>query len=191
MATPDAPESWTHRLVDQLEFHWGYHVRPRLEGLTDDEYFWEPVPDCWSVRPRAEAKTELVGGSGAYVIEAGFPEPDPAPVTTIAWRMAHLTVTCFGMRNEHHFDGPPMGFMEHEYPATAEDGLSDLDDAYRRWVDGAAALSAEAIEEPVGPAEGPFAEHPYASLILHINREAIHHSAEILLLRDLYARRVP
>jgi hypothetical protein len=38
----------------------------------------------------------------------------------------------------------------------------------------------------VGPAEGPFAEHPYAELVLHINREAIHHSAEVLLLRDLY-----
>jgi hypothetical protein len=28
-----------------------------------------------------------------------------------------------------------------------------------------------------------------AALVLHINREAIHHGAEILLLRDLYRHR--
>ena len=25
-------------------------IRSRVEGLTDDEFFWEPVPDCWTVR---------------------------------------------------------------------------------------------------------------------------------------------
>ena len=44
------------------------------------------------------------------------------------------------------------------------------------------------LSKPVGPAEGPFAEEPMATLVLHINREAIHHLAEIALLRDLYLR---
>jgi hypothetical protein len=34
-----------------------------------------------------------------------------------------------------------------------------------------------------------FAEYPMAGLVLHINREALHHGAEIALLRDLYANR--
>ena len=34
-----------------------------------------------------------------------------------------------------------------------------------------------------------YAEYPMAALVLHINREAIHHGAEIALLRDLYANR--
>ena len=42
---------------------------------------------------------------------------------------------------------------------------------------------------PCGPAEGPYADLPLAALVLHINREAIHHGAEIALLRDLYAHR--
>jgi hypothetical protein len=25
-------------------------LRQRLEGLSDDEYFWEPAPGCWTVR---------------------------------------------------------------------------------------------------------------------------------------------
>jgi hypothetical protein len=39
-----------------------------------------------------------------------------------------------------------------------------------------------------GSAEGPYAQFPLATLVLHINREAIHHGAEIALLRDLYLR---
>ena len=35
-------------------------------------------------------------------------------------------------------------------------------------------------------AEGPFAEAPLAALVLHINREVLHHGAEICLLRDLF-----
>ena len=54
---------------------------------------------------------------------------------------------------------------------------------------GVAELSLDDLARPVGPAEGPFAEHPYAELVLHINREVIHHGAEILLLRDLYRAR--
>ena len=34
---------WTHELVEQFDWHWTRHLRPRLDGLTDDEYLWEPV----------------------------------------------------------------------------------------------------------------------------------------------------
>ena len=40
---------------------------------------------------------------------------------------------------------------------------------------------------PCGPAEGPYADYPFIALILHINREMIHHGAEIACIRDLYA----
>ena len=43
------------------------------------------------------------------------------------------------------------------------------------------------LAEPVGEAEGAYAAYPYAALLLHIHREAIHHMAEVALLRDLYA----
>ena len=43
--------SMTTQLTEQLEFHWEHALRPRLDGLTDDEYFWQPVPDCWTVHP--------------------------------------------------------------------------------------------------------------------------------------------
>jgi hypothetical protein len=47
-------------------------------------------------------------------------------------------------------------------------------------------LDAAGLAAPCGPSEGPYAKDPMAALILHINREAIHHGAEVSLLRDLY-----
>ena len=44
--------SWNETLRDQLDFHYRQLFRPRLEGLTDDEYLWEPAPAAWSIRPR-------------------------------------------------------------------------------------------------------------------------------------------
>jgi hypothetical protein len=38
--------AWGRVLVGQLEFYWDVHLRPRLEGLTDSEYCWEPVEGC-------------------------------------------------------------------------------------------------------------------------------------------------
>ncbi|HLU37350.1 MAG TPA: hypothetical protein VKZ61_16430, partial [Thermomicrobiales bacterium] len=54
------------------------------------------------------------------------------------------------------------------------------------WRDGVRALGEEGLLRPCGPAEGPYAEHPLATLVLHIHREFLHHAAEIMLLRDLY-----
>jgi hypothetical protein len=177
---------WTTELAQQLSWHWDVHLRPRLDGLTDAEYFWEPVPGCWSIRPRAETRSAMAAGAGDLVIDFELPEPDPAPVTTIAWRVGHLLVGVFGERVASHFGGPPVDYPSMVWPATAAEALAALDTVYGAWIKGVEGLDLDALARPVGPAEGPFAEHPYAELVLHINREAIHHGAEILLLRDLY-----
>ena len=88
-------EEAAEELALQLEWHWEAQARPRLAGLTDEEYFWEPAPGAWSLRPRGSAAAGGIG-SGAFVLDYQFPEPAPAPVTTIAWRLAHLLVGVFG-----------------------------------------------------------------------------------------------
>ena len=75
---------WRPLLAGQLEFYWDYGLWPRLQGLTDAEYLWEPVPGCWSVRQQADGSYQLDGGDA----------PDPPPVTPIAWRMMHLGAGC-------------------------------------------------------------------------------------------------
>lgn len=177
---------WVQQLIDQLDWHWQGHLRPRLEGLTDAEYRWEPVPGMWSVRPRAEAVSSHPGGGGALVADFAFPEPEPPPLTTIAWRMAHLSVGVFGIRAAAHFRGESMTYQDTVWPETAEAALAFLDEQYAAWMKGVRGLDAEGLARPCGPAEGPWAESPFAALVLHINREALHHGAEVLLLRDLY-----
>jgi len=176
-------------LVDQLEWHWTHQLRPRLEGLTDDEYFWEPVAGCWNVRPRGSGDAPVLGGSGAYTIDFAFPAPEPAPVTTIAWRIGHVVVGVLEARNHSHFGGPTADYQTWEYAGTAEAALAQLDHGYAAWTAGVRSLGEDGLARPCGEAEGPWAEHPMLDLVLHINREMIHHGAEIALLRDLYAHR--
>lgn len=49
-------------------------ARVRLAGLGDEEYLWEPVPGCWSIRRRGEAATPRAFGPGEWVLDNGNPE---------------------------------------------------------------------------------------------------------------------
>jgi hypothetical protein len=177
---------WTKELAEQLDWQWRENLRPRFEGLNDEEYHWEPVPGMWGIRPRGTSQAPISAGNGEFAADFAFPEPSPAPVTTIAWRLAHLVVGCFGLRAASHFGGPAVSYDTYEYPGTAAGALADLDASYARWMNGVRGLSPADLLRPVGPAEGEWADAPMADLVLHINREALHHGAEIALLRDLY-----
>jgi hypothetical protein len=177
---------WNAQLVDQLDWHWNAQLRPRLVGLTDEEYFWEPVPGCWNVRRRGTSSAPITAGAGPMTVDFAPGDPQPAPVTTISWRIAHLVVGVFGMRVASHFGGEPMDYLSFDYAPTADLALKQLDDGYATWVAGVRSLGVKGLDRPCGPAEGPFADHPLSALVLHINREALHHGAEIALLRDLY-----
>jgi DinB family protein len=171
---------WNPLLLDQLVWYWDNLLRPRLDGLTDEEYFWEPAPGAWNVR---------LCESGEFVIDFEYPEPVPPPVTTIAWRLGHIIVGVFGMRNADHFGGPPVDYESFPFAGTAKEALRQLDEAYTRWVAGSRSLGEDGLARPCGPAEGPYADLPLAALLLHIHREVIHHGAEVSLLRDLYRAR--
>jgi len=84
-----------------------------------------------------------------------------------------------------------VSFAATDWPATAATaagGLALPDEHHDRWMTGVRALDVDGLAAPVGPAEGAWADAPMAGLALHLNREAIHHGAEIAQLRDLYAR---
>ncbi|RSN53378.1 hypothetical protein [Actinomadura sp. WAC 06369] len=44
--------TWNSPLREQLTWLRDHRLRARLDGLTDDEYFREPVPGCWNLRPQ-------------------------------------------------------------------------------------------------------------------------------------------
>ena len=98
------------------------------------------------------------------MIDWAFPEPVPAPVTTIAWRLGHVIVGVLGSRNASHFGGPPMSYETYEWSPTAAGAIAALDEAYVTWVKGVTALAEEGLAKPVGPAEGTGPRRPTRSL---------------------------
>ncbi|HMG42269.1 MAG TPA: DinB family protein [Acidimicrobiales bacterium] len=155
----------------------------RLAGLTDDEYFWEPVADCWTLRQDADGRWVLDGGGGFG------PAPDPAPVTTIAWRTGHVVGLCVGRFGDRLFGDGQLWAGGIDPPGTTTELPAFLDENYARWRPGLAAASDDDLGLPLGPAWGIYAEHSRTDLALHVLDELVHHAAEIGLLRDLYARR--
>jgi hypothetical protein len=179
---------WTKELVAQLSFQWDNILRPRLDGLTDEQYLWEPVPGMWSVRRRADATTPMAAGAGDTVIDYELPEPLPPPLTSIAWRLGHICVV-FGQRAANHFGGGVVWYDTIDWPLTAAGMLELVDHHHDAWMTGVSDLDEEALARPCGPAEGPYAEYPFAALVLHINREVLHHGAEVAVMLDLFNHR--
>ncbi|GAA3754347.1 DinB family protein [Salinactinospora qingdaonensis] len=177
--------TWNQTLREQWEFHWNHQLRARLDGLTDDEYFWSPVPNAWSVRPRGTSTAPMQVGASDLTIDYAFPEPVPAPFTTIAWRLGHLIVGVLAMRNAAHFGAPAASYETWDYAASAATALDQLQTQLDVWLAGVRGLGEAGLWEPAGATE-PFPEAPMADLVLHIHRELIHHLSEVCLLRDLY-----
>jgi hypothetical protein len=70
-------------LITAFDFVWDRFTN-RSSGLTDDEYFWEPVPGCWTLRPDSTGRWILDGAT-----LGPDPDLDPHPVTTIADEVVH------------------------------------------------------------------------------------------------------
>ncbi|WP_415646872.1 DinB family protein [Stackebrandtia soli] len=175
---------WSAEVVDQVESHWRHQLRPRLDGLTDEEYFWQPVPDCWTISRRGHSSAPISFGTGEFTMDYAEPPHDREPVTTIAWRLAHLSVG-LAKTNGRHFSCPPASEQTFEYAGTAQEALRKLDDEFEIWISGVRDLGTTGLAQPQGfpPA---FAHAPLAKKMLYVNLEVIHHGAEISLLRDLY-----
>ena len=180
---------WNAELVDQLESHWQHQLRPRLDGLTDDEYFWQPVPGCWTISRRGESSAPISLGTGEFTMDYARPPHDPEPVTTIAWRLAHL-IDGFGPPTAPHFGGQPADHLTVGHAGSAKEALRQLDDGHDAWIRDVRSLGAAGLTRPQGAISPPqFADAPMARLIMYTHVEVIHHGAEICLLRDLYLRK--
>jgi hypothetical protein len=165
----------------------------RLEGLTDDEYLWEPVPDCWSVRPAADSSWRAdLSAKGTT-----FTRKSPAPFTTIAWRLWHLGASPTPTQPSGQTSGiefisawfsqiPPT-----RSPAvgTADEARSLLAATWRNMAETVASFNDEELGQTIGAEGGPYGDATLESLVLHIADELIHHGAEVGVVRDLYAHR--
>lgn len=207
----------------------------RLTGLGDEEFLWEPVPDCWSIRPRELATAPRAFGPGEWLLDQGAPdipaseyaevarqvesgmtldkiaedwsvsvarvqevlrhtgppEPDDAPVTTIAWRLGHLHYEfegnwewTFGARRQD-----PKLMVDFTPSATlaVERFWASVD----RWRTSVDTVTDEQLDT-VGFSQYPYGSHSddlFIDVLVGTNIELIHHMAEIALLRDLWRHR--
>jgi hypothetical protein len=171
------------RLLQSVSDDVWQRTRARVDGLTDEEYHWEPAPGCWSVRQR---------GDGSWMAEGPLPRPDLEPFTTIAWRLWHLIDMYGEDRAPKWLDLPPQGAPiglddpDGAPPATAAAAIALLDKAHDRWDAHLTLVDDERLAGINGPVAGQYADRTRAAYVLHMLDEFIHHSAEIALLRDLW-----
>ena len=164
-----------------------------VSPLTDAEYLWEPVSGCWSVRDRAggpgRGAVKLVG-AGQWGRDAAPVAPSPPPLTTIAWRLDHLSESMLG-RADHLGGSRSFTRAEYEPRPDAVGAIAQFAaaaDAWRRAMLGVD----EADYDRTGLSSYPYgsdADEVFLGNVWWQNQEVLHHGAEIALLRDLYRHR--
>ena len=185
-----------------LSDHSFKRTRRRLDGLTNEEYLWEPVSNCWTVRQMPD---------GSFAGDWAILPSGSGPFTTIAWRLLYL-INCYGSdRNAfwlelEPIDGPgakldlrgpatvpsDRGFDKDMpshlqfVPGTAAAALDMLDGAHDVWRRYLTTVTEESLSDPLSPHAGQWAGEPRVSFVLHMLDEFIHHGAEISVLRDLF-----
>ena len=177
-------------LLDQLDSSAGI-ARERLTGITDDEYQWEPAPGAWSVRRRGRAGSPDPYGAGDWLLDFDRGHPQPEPVTTIAWRLGHL-ISMYQDRWEWTFGSRSIApEVTTEFTPSPDEALATLWAEVDRFAKSVDAMTDEQLDVP-GFGQYPYGldpELPFVSIVWWMNRELIHHTAEVALLRDLYLRR--
>jgi hypothetical protein len=173
-------------LRGQLGFSW-WDLDRHLEGLTDEELCWEPAPRACSVRPVGSAVSPAPIGQGDVRLDFGFDSVDATPpLRTIAWLVGHLTEVFFE-RYEWTFGSKRLRADSLVFSDRAEPAVAGLREQVTRWSAAIDDLAEEqAFSVGLSQATEIDAAAPFGHLVLHLNRELIHHGAEIMVLRDLY-----
>lgn len=182
------------RLVDRMAgptVDSGNGTDVRVGPMTDEEYFWEPVPDCWSVRRRTAGpgpRATLLVGTGEWGRDfAPSPHPEPPPFTTIAWRLDHLT-EMMTLRADHTAGTHTLTRDDHRAAASAAEAVTAFDAAAAAWREALLGLDDTALDT-VGHCTYPHGsdpDDPMIDIVWWVNQELLHHGAEIALLRDLH-----
>ena len=152
-------------------------IHDRVDGLSDEEFWWEPAPDAWTVRQ---------GPDGRWSADYAEPDPDPAPFTTIAWRLVHVA-ECKIMYREYAFGPGRLTWPEIDSAHTASDALAQLEDGHRALVSDLASLDDDDLERPRATNWGE--DWPTWKIFWTMIHHDIHHGAEIGALRDLHRLR--
>lgn len=150
----------------------------RLTGLTDEEYLWQPVSGGWSIRR---------GETGRWAADYDFPDPEPAPFTTIAWRLLHIA-DCKIMYHEYAYGAGTLTFPDLEASRTAAGAVERLREGQQLLRDDLAGLADDsALDAEVGTNWGE--SWPVWRIFWTMIEHDSWHGGEIGTMRDLYRKR--
>ena len=159
-------------MLDSMDRMFGQLI-DRLDGLTTSEYLWEPVAETWSVRANVGA-VPLVDGAGERDV-------DPAPVTTIAWRLWYIAIDCFDdYTRRFHGDTADASTV---WTLDADEAIEILTE---KWAAYRSTVANRDWWEELGGGWDHWSRHCTADMAMHASNEIVHHAAEVALLRDLY-----
>ncbi|MFJ5831935.1 DinB family protein [Streptomyces sp. NPDC093089] len=163
----------------------------RVGPMTDEEYLWEPGPGCWSVRRHSDGPgpgTTLLVGAGEFGRDTTPPpHPEPAPFTTIAWRLSHLA-EMLALRADHTNGSHRLTRDDYEVSGDVATALKAFGTAADAWR-GALLSADDTALDTVGHCTYPHGSDPeelFLDVVWWVNQELLHHGAEIALLRDLH-----
>jgi hypothetical protein len=171
--------------------------------LTDDEFFWEPLPGSWGVRQRSECRTPTPFGKGDWVADfdadvagrAVLGEATEA-LTTVGWLMWHiasmpgrtveLDFLAGTKATESGWASPYIA--DHPVFASADEAVQTLRTGWRALDQELQNSTDEQLERQVRfwgyPSPGPPA--PAYQVVALLLNEVSHHGAQVCVLRDLY-----
>jgi hypothetical protein len=150
-----------------------------LRGLSNDEFFWEPAPDCWTV---------FRGDDGRWTYQYEEPDPAPSPLTTIGWRLVHIGL-CKVIYHEWAFGPAQETFMTIETPGDAASAIEVLEQGHRLLSADLASLDDRALDRPVLTNWGE--RWPAWRIFTTMAAHDRQHGGEIGTLRDLYRTMQP
>lgn len=182
------------RLVNRMlgpEVDSGNGIPIAVEPMSNDEYLWEPVPGCWSIRPRKDGPgpgATLLVGAGEWGRDSAEPShPYPPPFTTIAWRLSHLS-EMLALRADYTAGSRSLTKDTYVISGDANSAVAALMAAVDAWR-GTLVQCDDTALDTVGYSTFPYgsdAEETFIDIVWWVNQEVLHHGAEIALLRDLY-----
>ena len=158
----------------QFDLTWSL-LDGHLQALSDEDYLWEPAPDCWTVRK---------GSTGFWSADWVEPEPDPAPVSTIGWTSWHIG--WWWTEASAHLNGDvPAERAAIGWPGSAAGTVAWLGGLRSRWVDLLDGLTDTELAK-VSPYPWPLKQDRVVAHTLGwVNAELMKNASEIGQLRFL------
>ena len=200
-------------LLEVMERIEQFTLRRVWDDLSDEEMFWEPVPDSWGVRRRSECRTRHPFGIGEWVVDfdIDLSVGSSGPMTTIGWLLWHFAsmpgrlveidilggdrVMASGWTSPYLTHHPIFGEAI-QATRTLRAGWAALRGAVERADDEQLGRrTARYTYAAVPPSGGvcalgpPGPEHPASFFVAGTLNEISHHGSQVCTLRDLHAAR--